>query len=119
MANIIAIVWDFDKTLISGYMQDPMFKKFGVNANDFWAEVNALPDKYWKEQNVKVNRDTIYLNHILRYVRDGKFAKLTNNMLKEFGKDLVFYPGIPDIFKKTQEVVEKNSGYSEFDIKDL
>ena len=26
MANIIAVVWDFDKTLITGYMQDPMFK---------------------------------------------------------------------------------------------
>ena len=33
MANIIAVVWDFDKTLITGYMQDPMFKKFNVDGN--------------------------------------------------------------------------------------
>lgn len=26
MKNIIAIIWDFDKTLIDGYMQDPIFK---------------------------------------------------------------------------------------------
>lgn len=26
MANIIAVIWDFDKTLIDGYMQDPMFE---------------------------------------------------------------------------------------------
>ena len=26
MANIIAIVWDFDKTLVDGYMQDPVFE---------------------------------------------------------------------------------------------
>lgn len=24
MANIIAIIWDFDKTLIDGYMEDPI-----------------------------------------------------------------------------------------------
>lgn len=26
MKNIIAIIWDFDKTLIDGYMQDPILK---------------------------------------------------------------------------------------------
>lgn len=116
MANVIAIVWDFDKTLISGYMQDPMFKKFGVDAKSFWEEVNALPDKYWKEQGVKVNRDTIYLNHILKYVREGKFPKLNNAMLEEFGKQINFYPGIPDIFQATKEVVS-NAVYAEFDVK--
>lgn len=25
MANIIAVIWDCDKTLIDGYMQDPIF----------------------------------------------------------------------------------------------
>lgn len=32
MANIIAVIWDCDKTLIDGYMQDPIFAKFGINA---------------------------------------------------------------------------------------
>lgn len=116
MANVIAIVWDFDKTLISGYMQDPMFKTFGVDAKSFWAEVNALPEKYLKEQGVRVNRDTIYLNHILKYVRDGKFRKLSNKMLEEFGKQINFYPGIPTIFQDTKNVVS-DLAYSEFDIK--
>ena len=26
MANIIAVIWDCDKTLIDGYMQDPILK---------------------------------------------------------------------------------------------
>lgn len=117
MANVIAIVWDFDKTLISGYMQDPMFKKFGVDAGVFWREVNELPQKYWNEQKVKVNKDTIYLNHILKYVQEGKFKNLNNKMLEEFGKQLVFYSGIPDIFQKLKEVVTKRPEYAEFDIK--
>ncbi len=55
MSNRIAIVWDFDKTLIPGYMQEPIFRKYNVNGNDFWKEVNSLPEKIKKEQNVRVN----------------------------------------------------------------
>lgn len=32
MSNIIAVIWDCDKTLIDGYMQDPIFKHFSVDA---------------------------------------------------------------------------------------
>lgn len=60
MQNIIAVIWDFDKTLVDGYMQDPIFNEYGVDAHDFWVEVNALPEKYQIE-GVKVNKDTIYL----------------------------------------------------------
>lgn len=58
MKNIIAIIWDFDKTLINGYMQDPIFQDYKVNPHEFWTEVNALPKKYMKEQHVKVNPGT-------------------------------------------------------------
>ena len=78
MANIIAVVWDFDKTLIDGYMQDPIFEEYHVNAKEFWDEVNNLPQKYKQEQNVRVNPDTIYLNHFINYVKQGKFKGLNN-----------------------------------------
>ena len=42
--NIIACVWDFDKTLIPGYMQTPLFDAFGIDEKLFWKEVNALPE---------------------------------------------------------------------------
>ena len=60
MQNIIAVIWDFDKTIVDGYMQDPIFKEYEVDASTFWKEVNSLPDEY-KKQGVKVNPDTIYL----------------------------------------------------------
>lgn len=117
MANIIAIVWDFDKTIIDGYMQDPIFKKFKVNPTDFWKEVNSLPEKYKKEQNVKVNPDTIYLNHFINYAKNGKFKGLNNKMLRELGKELNFYKGIPGIFPATKKLIESNEIYKEYDIK--
>ena len=81
MSNIIAVIWDFDKTLVDGYMQDPIFEKYGVDAKKFWEEVNSLPDKYWNEQKVKVNKDTIYLNHFINKTKEGVFKEL-NNLLK-------------------------------------
>ena len=84
MSNIIAVVWDFDKTLISDYMQGPIFKKYGVDPKRFWKEVNELPAKYLSEQNVKVNPDTIYLNHFINYTKTGKFKGLNNSLLREF-----------------------------------
>lgn len=116
MANIIAIIWDFDKTLIKGYMQDPIFKEYGVNSKTFWDEVNALPQKYKEEQGVKVNPDTIYLNHLINYAKSGRFQGLNNKKLREYGKQMDFYPGVPEIFEETKEVVAGEI-YQEYDIK--
>lgn len=57
MANIIAIVWDFDKTLVDGYMQDPIFEYYQVDSAAFWKEVNSLPKKYKEEQGEQMRAD--------------------------------------------------------------
>ena len=87
MQNIIAVIWDFDKTLVDGYMQDPIFNEYGINASDFWKEVNELPQKHQAE-GVKVNKDTIYLNQFIRYTQEGKFKGLKvkpMDLLKSLG----------------------------------
>ena len=117
MSNFIAVVWDFDKTLISDYMQGPIFKKYGVDAKQFWDEVNKLPDKYKNEQNVRVNPDTIYLNHFIDYTRKGIFKGLNNALLRELGKELVFYNGLPELMSISKKMIEDNAIYSEYDIK--
>nr|WP_317281943.1 HAD family hydrolase [uncultured Sellimonas sp.] len=117
MANIIAVVWDFDRTLVDGYMQDPIFEYYGVDSCKFWKEVNRLPDKYMEEQGVLVNPDTIYLNQFIHYAKEGKFKGLTNEKLKEFGKKLKFYPGVPEIFEKTKALIEDDPAYQAYDIK--
>ena len=114
--NIIAMVWDCDKTLISSYMQTPLFQHFNVDGSKFWAEVNALKTRY-AEQGISVNSDTSYLNHILTYVKAGLFKGLSNSLLREFGKELVFYPGLPDFFGEIKKLIADDPKYKAFDIR--
>lgn len=117
MANIIAIVWDFDKTLISGYMEDPIFKDNNIDSKAFWEEVNSLPQKYETEQGVRVNPETVYLNQMINYAKEDKFKGLDNAKLRSYGKKLKFYPGVPEIFESTRDSIEKNEIYQEYDMK--
>lgn len=110
--NTIAVIWDFDKTLIPGYMQDPIFKKYGVDAGKFWNEVNNLPYKYM-EQGIKVNTDTIYLNHMITCANQGIFPGLDNNTLFELGKEIEFYAGIPQILQDLKDAVQNTKEYAE------
>ena len=113
--NIIAVIWDFDKTLIPGYMQEPIFNAYNIDAKAFWKEVNELPDKYAKS-GIRVNKDTIYLNHIITCVNQGIFEGLNHKRLREFGEQLSFYPGVPDIFRDLKQLVESEQKYKNFSI---
>ncbi len=114
--NIIAMVWDCDKTLISSYMQEPLFRHYNVDGAKFWQEVNALKARYGA-QGISVNADTSYLNHILTYVKAGLFKGLNNKLLREFGKELKFYPGLPDFFGEIKKLIEEDPKYKAFDIR--
>ena len=120
MANVIAVIWDFDKTLIRGYMQTPIFKKYKIDESVFWREVNSLPDYYKQEQGVQVNKDTVYLNHLIKYVNDGKLKGLSNKSLKEFGHEQDFYPGVVELIRNMQKHWEDSAegkNYSEYNIR--
>jgi hypothetical protein len=102
--NIIACIWDFDKTLIPGYMQEPLFRRYRVDEAVFWAETNALVSRY-HERGYRLSGEIGYLNHLLTYVLAGPMAGLNNKILFECGAELGFYPGLPDFFKKSKEWV--------------
>ena len=110
------MVWDCDKTLISSYMQEPLFRHFNVDGGKFWKEVNALK-AYYGKQGISVNSDTSYLNHILTYVKAGIFKGLNNALLREFGKELKFYPGLPQFFGEVKSLINDDEKYKAFDIR--
>lgn len=116
LQNVIAIVWDFDKTLIPGYMQAPLFQAFGVGPDVFWKEVNALPDFHQKHGLELVSPDSLYLNHILTYVRHGPFAGLSNQRLRELGAALTFYKGVPAIFENLRARLAAHPGAQQHEI---
>ncbi|MFU8848644.1 MAG: HAD family hydrolase [Opitutales bacterium] len=114
--NIVACIWDFDKTLIPGYMQAPIFEAYGIDEEHFWKEVNALPEIYAK-RGTRVSHDTIYLNHLLSYVKNGCLKGLTNARLRELGRELCFYPGLPEIFEQLQALVCAQGEYAKHNIR--
>lgn len=114
--NIIAVIWDFDKTLISEYMQTPILKDYGIIPANFWEENNKLIG-YYKKQGIKVNPDTIYLNHFITCTRQGIFKGLNNKKLREYGKKLKYYDGIPEIFSAINKSIEENHDFKTFNVK--
>lgn len=119
--NIIALIWDFDKTLTHDYMQAPLFDEFGVDSSVFWGEVNAL-HRYYESESIPggpahVGKDTIYLNHILTYVRFGIFKDLTNHKLKELGGRIELAPGLPGLFDRMRSIASDDPQFSRHEIR--
>lgn len=113
--NKIALIWDFDKTLIPGYMQQPLFEHFGVDEDNFWTEVNAMSAHY-KERGYKVSGESVYLNHILTYVRNGEMKGLNNAILRELGAQIKFYEGLPTFFQTLRNIAQSKAEYIKHDI---
>jgi hypothetical protein len=102
--NVVAVVWDFDRTLAPGAMQVPIFEEYGVDGERFWREVGALPAHYGR-LGVKVNPDSAYLNHLITYAAHGRMDRLTNARLRELGARIELYQGLPEFFPHLQGAV--------------
>lgn len=100
MSDIIATVWDFDKTLIPGYMQAPIFEKWKVDPKSFWNKVNGrIADL--RKKGLEVNPDTYYLNELIRESQaGGALDGLNNRLLKELGAKLQFFEGATELFQE-------------------
>lgn len=113
--NTIAMIWDFDKTLINGYMHEPIFRHYGVDYDAFWGEVADLQAQYAR-QGIRVNRDTVYLNHFITCANQGVFPGLNNEVLHSLGAQMDFYPGAVDFFADIKATIAAEARYKAYGI---
>ena len=106
----IAVIWDFDDTLIPGSMQSSVFKKYGVDESSFWREVNGL-STYYTARRTTVSQSSAYLNHMLTYVQEGIFSDLNNTTLERLGDEIEFFDGIPEFFWLLKNEVLKDDSF--------
>ena len=103
--NVIAIIWDFDKTLSPVFMQRPLFEHFGIDEEGFWKEVNALPE-YYARAGITVQPDSCYLGHLLTCAREGVMPGLNNRLLRELGARIPLYAGLPECFDRLNHLLD-------------
>lgn len=111
MADVIATVWDFDKTLIENYMQTPLFEEYKIDQAEFWKQNNSKI-KEAAAKGLSVNQDLFYLNMLLRLVREGKLPGLNNDKLMSYGGKQKFYPGTVELFRQIKELSQTVPEYA-------
>ena len=105
--NIIAVVYDYDHTLSPHYMQeDTIFPRMGIHPQDFWAQCVALIKEKGYDQE---------LAYMKRLLEHEKASALSNEALRDMGKDLTYFPGVPDFFGELNLIVQQPR-YAEGDI---
>lgn len=90
----IAIMYDFDKTLSTKYMQEfTLLPSFGIGGKEFFEEKNILQ----KENNMD---GVIAYSYLLLQKAKEKNIKITRKLLSDAGRDIEFYPGVFEWFER-------------------
>ena len=98
---IIALIYDFDKTLCTTDMQNYSFiPNLGLKPEEFWAKCTELSDK--------TNCERI-LSYMYTMISESRRAgvKLTREYLNSLGKDIIYFPGVESWFKRINKIGEE------------
>ena len=95
--TIVALLYDFDKTLCTQDMQNYAFiPSLGMEPGDFWREANTFG---WKEHMDGV---LAYMYTMIR--KCGQLGvPLTRESLNRCGQSIAFFPGVPDWFQRLDQ----------------
>ncbi len=98
--NIMAILYDFDKTLSTTDMQNYSFiPSLDMSAEEFWGKTTEF------SESTGVERILSYM-YMMIVEAKKRGIKLTKEYLKSCGKDIKFYPGVSTWFKRINEYAE-------------
>lgn len=91
---IVAIMYDFDKTLSTTDMQNYSFiPALGMKPDEFWGATGEFSKKS------EVERILSYMYMMIKLSKD-KGIKLTKKFLNECGKKIEYYPGVENWFTR-------------------
>ena len=98
--NIIAIVYDYDRTLSPWSMQDDvLLHRLGLDGKKFWNKTNEL------KAERSYDDEMAWIRLLLE---TPSFRRLGNAELELMGQDLRFYPGVPDVFRELGVFLESD-----------
>ena len=95
--HIIALLYDFDKTLCPKDMQEYSFiPNMGMGADEFWGEANKI--------SVKNDMDRIlaYMYLMVRMAKKNDYP-ITKEAFQALGKDVKLYKGVKTWFKRIND----------------
>ena len=99
---IVAIMYDFDKTLSTTDMQNYSFiPALGLKPDEFWGATGEFSKK------TEVERILSYMYMMIKLSKD-KGIKLTRKFLNECGKNIQFFPGVENWFKRINRYGQLN-----------
>ena len=108
--NTIAIIADCDDTLAPDTSVQ-LLRSCGVDPERFFKEyATSLVAQGW-------DPSLAYLHELIRLAQDGTIPGLTRERLSAIGRELEFYPGMPDCLGRLKHEIEEDERYREFGIK--
>lgn len=98
---IVAIMYDFDKTLSSDDMQNFGFvPSLNMTPAEFWSLTQEIGEKEGLEGTMA------YMYMMVKCCKD-KGIKLTKSLLNEVGKNIKYYEGVTTWFKRINQFAEE------------
>lgn len=98
--NIIAIMYDFDKTLCAKDMQEYTFiPNLGINASEFWKEADEI-----REEN-KMDQVLTYMYLMFKKMVSNN-RSLKRKYLNDMGKNIELFDGLEEWFERVNEYGE-------------
>ena len=92
--TIVALIYDFDKTLCDKDMQEYSFiPNLNISSNDFWSKVTDIANKE------KMDKILAYMYTMINESKNNNMH-LTKKYLNSLGKDINFFPGITTWFER-------------------
>ena len=92
--KVIAIMYDFDKTLCTKDMQEYSFiPNLGITPKEFWTRANEI--------RLSTGMDSVltYM-YLMQSMMKEKNIPLTREYLNQLGKNIEYFNGVPEWFEK-------------------